>query len=134
MITGLAHLCFTVTNLEKSVAFYRDTLGLTPAFDYVDENGHWYGQYLYVGERNFIELFEGKVVSPPAESQAYRHFCLEVTDIHNLVSTLRARGLEVTDVKTGKDHSYQAWIADPDGNRIELHCYTPESKQKGWVK
>jgi catechol 2,3-dioxygenase-like lactoylglutathione lyase family enzyme len=133
MITGLAHLCFTVSNLEKSVAFYRDILGLTPAFDYIDENGHWYGQYMHVGERNFIELFEGKL-GQPAEGQAYRHFCLEVDDIHAMVKTLRERGLDVTDVKTGKDRSFQAWIADPDGNRIELHCYTPESKQKGWVK
>ena len=60
MITGLAHLCFTVSNLEKSVAFYRDMLGLTPAFDYIDENGHWYGQYLHVGERTFIELAVAK--------------------------------------------------------------------------
>lgn len=133
MITGLAHLCFTVSNLEKSVAFYRDVLGLTPAFDYIDENGHWYGQYMHVGERNFIELFEGQL-GQPAPGQAYRHFCLEVDDIHATVATLRERGLEVTDIKTGKDRSYQAWITDPDGNRIELHCYTPESKQKSWVK
>jgi hypothetical protein len=31
------------------------------------------------------------------------------------------------------DRSHQAWIVDPDGNRIELHGYTPESKQNGWL-
>ena len=29
----------------------------------------------------------------------------------------------------GGDNSWQAWTCDPDGNRIELHQYTPESKQ-----
>ena len=28
MITGLAHACFTVSDLERSLAFYRDALGL----------------------------------------------------------------------------------------------------------
>ncbi len=29
----------------------------------------------------------------------------------------------------GSDHSWQAWLSDPDGNRVELHQYTPESWQ-----
>ena len=45
------------------------------------------------------------------------------------VATLRERGLEVSDPKLGTDRSWQAWITDPDGNRIELHHYTAESKQ-----
>jgi hypothetical protein len=35
----------------------------------------------------------------------------------------------VGEVSLGSDQSWQAWLADPDGNRIELHAYTPESKQ-----
>jgi lactoylglutathione lyase len=29
----------------------------------------------------------------------------------------------------GGDQSYQAWLADPDGNRIELHQFTDKSLQ-----
>ena len=39
----------------------------------------------------------------------------------------------VTAPNLGADHSWQAWLADPDGNRIELHQYTPESKQTPWL-
>ena len=42
---------------------------------------------------------------------------------------LRGRGVEVSDPKLGSDQSWQAWITDPDGNRIELHDYTAESWQ-----
>jgi catechol 2,3-dioxygenase-like lactoylglutathione lyase family enzyme len=129
MITGLAHACFTVSDLERAIAFYRDGLGLKPAFDFTDENGRRFGLYLHLGGRNFIELFEGNVAAP-AEGQSYRHICLEVADIEATVATLRERGIEVSDIKLGRDHSYQAWITDPDGNRIELHHYTDESWQK----
>jgi catechol 2,3-dioxygenase-like lactoylglutathione lyase family enzyme len=101
---------------------------MTPAFDFVDERGRRYGLYLHVGGRNFIELFEGEL-GDPAERQSYRHICLEVDDIHATVQALSERGVQVGEVKLGKDQSYQAWINDPDGNRIELHGYTAESWQ-----
>lgn len=133
MITGLAHVCFIVSDLEKSMAFYQDVLGLTPAFDFVNEEGKRYGYYLHLGERTFIELFSGQLAER-AEGQPFRHICLEVNDIQATAAAIRAKGVEVTEIKTGKDHSYQAWITDPDGNRIELHHYTPESKQIPWLR
>jgi glyoxylase I family protein len=132
MITGIAHICLTVSDLEGSIAFYRDGLGLKPAFDFT-RDGRRYGLYLHVGGRNFVELFEGELVDP-APKQSFRHFCLEVDDIQEAVKTLRQRGIEVSDPKLGADQSYQAWIADPDGNRIELHSYTPESWQAPFLK
>lgn len=133
MITNLAHACFTVTDLDRALNFYADGLGLTPAFDYKDENGKRYGIYLHLGARNFIELFTGEL-SAPAQGQSFRHICLEVDDIQSTVKALRAKGIETTEPKLGKDHSWQAWITDPDGNRIELHDYNPDSKQTPYLK
>lgn len=128
MITNIAHACFTVSDLERSIVFYRDGLGLTPAFDFVNEQGRRFGLYLFAGGRTFIELFEGQL-GERAEGQSFRHICLEVDDIQAAVQTLRGRGIEVSEPKLGGDRSWQAWITDPDGNRFELHQYTPESKQ-----
>ena len=41
----------------------------------------------------------------------------------------RVTWVTVTPLKTGMDHSQQAWVKDPDGNDIELMEYTRESKQ-----
>ncbi len=133
MIVGLAHICFTVSNLEESIAFYKDKLGFSPAFDFINEKGEKFGVYLHIGERNFIELFVSKP-EPPDQKQSYRHFCLEVDDIQTTVSKIRSNGVEVSDIKMGGDHSWQAWLSDPDGNRIELHQYTKESKQNVSLK
>ncbi|MBN1581044.1 MAG: VOC family protein [Anaerolineae bacterium] len=128
MITGLAHACFTVSDLERALGFYRDGLGLKEAFDFVDDAGRRFGVYLHLGGRNFIELFEGQL-DERAEKQSYKHICLEVDDINTTVDALRQAGIEVSEPKLGKDQSWQAWITDPDGNRIELHAYTPKSWQ-----
>jgi catechol 2,3-dioxygenase-like lactoylglutathione lyase family enzyme len=59
----------------------------------------------------------------------YKHFCLEVTGLAEVKAMLEARGVEVSPIKTGLDHSLQAWIHDPDGNAIELMEYTHASLQ-----
>jgi catechol 2,3-dioxygenase-like lactoylglutathione lyase family enzyme len=133
MVKGLAHICFVVKDLEASIAFYRDRLGFTPAFDFTNDKGERYGVYLRVGGRSFIELFKGEVEARAAK-QSYSHFCLEVDDIQGTARQLRAAGLEVSEVKMGMDNSWQAWLEDPDGNRIELHEYTAKSWQAPWLQ
>lgn len=132
MITGIAHVCFVVNDLDASLVFYRDSLGLRQAFDFINEAGRRFGVYLHVGGRTFIELFEGKPEQIPGKL-SYQHICLEVDDIQTTVAGLMARGIEVSPITLGSDQSWQAWLSDPDGNRIELHGYTPESKQAAWV-
>ncbi len=128
VVSGLAHVCFTVSDLERSLDFYCGQLGMTPGFEFRRPDGTLYGQYIHIGGRSFLELFTGEL-SEPAQGQAYRHLCLEVPDIERAVAAFRERDVEVDDIKLGGDRSYQAWLTDPDGNRIELHQYTPESKQ-----
>jgi lactoylglutathione lyase/glyoxylase I family protein len=133
VITGIAHACYVVKDLDKAEAFYRDVLGLKSAFDFTSESGHRFGVYLHVGHRTFIELFEGG--GERGESTgSYRHLCLEVDDIRGVVESIRAAGTEVSDAKLGSDGSYQAWLNDPDGNRIELHQYLPGCRQEPWCR
>ena len=128
MIFRLAHACFTVVDLDRTLDFYNGKLGLKTAFEFRREDGSRYGAYLKAGARNFLEFFQG-TLAPRAEKQSYGHICLEVADVAQAVDELRAKGVEVSDPKLGMDHSWQAWLADPDGNRIELHGYTPKSWQ-----
>ena len=135
MIKALAHVCFTVKDLDASEAFYRDILGLAPAFDFLNEEGCRFGTYMHIGRsspassRSFLEMFIGEA-SGAVPGQSFQHLCLEVEDVAAAVEELRARGVEATDPYFGADGSWQAWLSDPDGNRIELHSYTAESKQR----
>lgn len=39
MITQLAHLCLKTSQLEAMTAFYRDALGATVTFNYLNKTG-----------------------------------------------------------------------------------------------
>jgi catechol 2,3-dioxygenase-like lactoylglutathione lyase family enzyme len=132
MVKGLAHVCFVVKNLEASRKFYCDGLGLKPAFEFRNARGEWVGVYLHVGERTFIELFAG-APGGAASDASYKHICIEVDDVAAEVARIRRAGIEIGDAKMGADGSWQAWLSDPDGNRIELHGYTAESRQREYL-
>jgi lactoylglutathione lyase len=137
MIRQLAHLCFHTDRIDQMVAFYSDSLGLPVKFTLNCDDGQLLGYYFACGDTTFIEIFDqvaavkqwGGQMQTLARGSQYKHFCLEVTGLEAFKQTLEARGVAVTAIKTGMDHSRQAWIADPDGNAIELMEYTDQSKQ-----
>ena len=132
MITGIAHTCYVVSDLQAAINFY-EKLGCKVAFEFTRDTGERFGVYLHVGRRNFIELFVGQP-QPCEHKSSYQHICLEVDDLDATIEQLAAAGVEATGKKLGSDRSWQAWLTDPDGNRIELHQYTPDSKQTPWVQ
>ncbi|MCG3179409.1 MAG: hypothetical protein BIFFINMI_01744 [Phycisphaerae bacterium] len=128
MIRSLAHACFIVADLERTRKFYCDGLGMKLAFEFKRDTGERYGFYLSCGGRTFLEFFKG-APGPRPEGVSYRHISLEVEDLDAAIAQLAAVGVEAKNKKLGNDKSWQAWTEDPDGNPIELHCYTPDSAQ-----
>lgn len=131
MITGLGHVAFGVSDLERSLDFYCRGLGLREAFRLYNDRGETWIVYVQVRGRDFIELFPDPQARGGApRGQAYRHLCLEVDDLQATLEDLGNRGVRADGPsRQGKDHNWQAWLTDPDGNRIELMQLTPESPQ-----
>lgn len=132
MILGLGHVAFRISNLERSLDFYCNKLGLTEAFRLNDEQGNPWIVYIKINDDNFIELFPGgqQRVEIPGGAVAYSHICLRVDDMQATLKQLAERGLPTPgEAKLGKDGNYQYWLTDPDGNRIELMQIMPDSLQ-----
>lgn len=126
MFHSLAHAAFVVADMEASLRFYRDALGLTPQFEMADEEGRPWIWYLKIADRQFLELFYSRPgdAPDPAPDTHYRHLCLACDDLRAVVETLRERGVAIDiEPHQGADGNWQAWIHDPDGNRIELMSY-----------
>ncbi|NWG33890.1 MAG: VOC family protein [Chloroflexi bacterium] len=137
MIRQLAHLNFVTDNLSQIVDFYVNKLGMKVKFTLNHAHGQPFGYYFECGNSTFLEFFDQKMASQVwggmikelTVGTRYKHFCLEVTGLEEYCRLLKSRGLEVSDITMGMDHSRQAWISDPDGNRIELMEYGASSLQ-----
>ena len=137
MIRQLAHLNFVTNDLSRIIDFYVDKLGLSVKFTLDNDKGQPFGYYFGCGNTTFLEFFDqamaaevwGGKVEELNIGTRYRHFCLEVTGIDEYCETLKSRGVQVSPISMGMDNSRQAWIADPDGNAIELMEYGPKSLQ-----
>jgi glyoxylase I family protein len=124
MIKRLAHICLMTRNLEETFKFYHDALGLEKRFDFI-RNEKPFGFYLHAGNDTFIEVFEG---DPDAVGNI-KHVAIQVENLDELIERIRSNGYEVSDKALGADNSWQAWVTDPSGVRIEFHEYTPKSLQ-----
>ncbi len=127
MITQIAHVCIGAKDLQESEHFYCKVLGLSKKFDF-RKAGELFGFYLDVGNNTFIEVFP-ETAEVAVEKTIIRHLCLEVDDLAALIVRVKEHDWEISEKKMGADHSWQAWITDPSGVKIEFHQYTPESLQ-----
>lgn len=129
MIKGIAHAAYTVSDMDKAMAFYVDGLGLKKAFSLADDQGRPWIEYLKVCDGQFIELFyAGEDFC--ARNGSYSHLCLEVDDCATTAAELEGRGVKiVVPPQQGKDRNWQCWVADPDGNRIEIMQIDPSAPQ-----
>jgi len=132
LITGLGHVAFRITDLERALDFYCGKLGFREAFrlEREGEFSPWI-VYIQVADNQFIELFPGaKGENQPRPAVGFNHFCLVVDDMQATLHELAARGLEMSgQPQQGLDNNWQYWIADPDGNPIELMQIMPDSPQ-----
>lgn len=123
MIGSIAHIAFMVKDMKKSLEFYCDILEFEHAFNVTKEDGTPWIEYVKVAPKQFIELFhDGVHAKENEESQiGYHHFCFLVDDIEATAIHLRSKGVRLDiDPKRGIGKNYQAWIKDPDNNRIEF--------------
>ena len=125
-IRGLVEIVFMVDDIERSVGFYRDTLGLEvfsppelPAkFLRVGEAGNGVPQQIVLSPRP-----PGRSRAATRKSEADVHnIGLEVApeDFDALLSRLKAEGLET---RKGEHPFMQVeafYIDDPDGNEVEI--------------
>lgn len=133
MITSIGHVAFRITNLEKSLDFYCQKLGFREAFRLEREGqpSPWI-VYIQVTPNQFIELFPGASLEQTSQQLvgSYNHFCLIVDNLENTLRELAERGLPITGApQQGLDDNWQYWLADPDGNAIELMEIMPTSPQ-----
>ena len=130
-LTGIGHMAVRTRDLDTMLDFYTGTLGLQEMFRLNHDDGRLMLVYVRVTDQQFLEFFpNGSGEKPPRGNMGYDHLCLTVSDIEVTLRDLDSRGVPLAQpLKTGLDGNRQAWIVDPEGNRIELMEMAPNSKQ-----
>jgi lactoylglutathione lyase len=131
-INGLGHLALKVKDLDASLDFYRDRVGLPEILRLKRDDGSTWIVYLRITDTQFLELFPGADSdrAPNESANGVNHLCLTIDDLDVEVARLAAAGVEIkSPVKGGIDGNRGAWIHDPDGNRIELMEMHPDCIQ-----
>lgn len=131
-ISGLAHVAIKVTDLGRSLNFYVSQLGFPEMMRLHNDDGEVWLVYLRITDDQYLEIFPGAEDdrAPGWNANGMNHMCLAVDDVKALVAEIEAAGIPLLmPLKLALDGNWQAWIEDPDGNRIELMQMDPRSMQ-----
>ena len=129
---GLSHIAVRTKDLDASLRFYRDIMGLEEAFRLCGDDGKPFLIYVYIAPNQFIELFPNgeRRQEQGRDVIGFQHICLEVEDVEAAYRTMRERGAPIdSEIIDGKAKCRQFWMHDPDGNPIELMELPPQSCQ-----
>lgn len=148
-ITGFFHGGITVSDMDRSLPFYRDGLGLEQEFDRLLDAPYLRevlglgfeairAVYLRIPGGGFVELLEYRgierlpAVSRPCDYGA-GHLCLYVDGIDEVFGRLVAMGYGarsggVVDITAGPNAGARSvYMADPDGYAVELFQRRPSA-------
>lgn len=124
-IRELGHIVLQVTDLDRSIRFYRDTLGL-PLVSQGKPRGRRI-VFFSLGAKHhdlaLIELAPGAAGNDPARA-GIMHLAFKIGDDIELLKEARARmvaaGVPIVNT-TEHMTTYSLYLSDPDGITVELY-------------
>lgn len=133
-VVGFDHAVLVVDDVERSLAFYIDVLGLAPAR--VDEwrRGEVFFPSVRIDATTIIDLLwrgpTGEAGDEdggrPSSARNVDHLCLVVegVDLAELAASGEVSVVDGPDVRWGaQGNGLSLYVTDPDGNVIELRTY-----------
>jgi len=120
-VTGLDHIVLNVADVERSLRFYLDELGLEPVRVEEWRAGRAPFPSVRVDRGTIIDLLAAERSGVNAD-----HFCLviEATDLDALKASGRFEVVDGPDKRFGaRGNGISLYIRDPDANTVELRYY-----------
>ena len=120
-MTTLGPVHLTVTDLDRSVGFMQDAIGLRP---HGREDGV---ASMGAGAADIVVLHEEPGARRPGRTAGLFHFALLFPTRRELARALQRVALSRTPITGASDHgvSEAIYLDDPDGNGIELYADRP---------
>jgi len=121
MIKKLLHTRYRVTDLDKTVAFYRDVLGLQEIRRHLSGRGSQLVFFKAPGSDEEIEICKYDASGPVVVGPDLTHLAFEVDDLDAFAKQSAAKGYPLSDgPHPNSDGGAIAFIDAPEGYEIEL--------------
>jgi lactoylglutathione lyase len=121
MIKKLLHTRYRVADLEKTVAFYRDVLGLKQTRRHKSPRGSELVFFKAPGSDEEIEICKFDDSGPIVVGPDLTHLAFEVEDMEQFVRQTAAKGYPLSDGPHRTESGDAiAFIDAPEGYEIEL--------------
>jgi lactoylglutathione lyase len=120
MIKKLLHTRYRVTDLEKTVAFYRDVLGLKEVRRHTSGRGSQLVFFKAPQSDEEIEICKFDQSGPVMVGPDLTHLAFEVEDLDKFARDAEAKGYPLSDGPHASSSGRIAFIDAPEGYEIEL--------------
>jgi lactoylglutathione lyase len=120
MIKKLLHTRYRVTDLEKTVAFYRDVLGLKEVRRHTSGRGSQLVFFKAPQSEEEIEICKFDDSGPVVVGPDLTHLAFEVEDLDKFAREAAAKGYPLSDGPHASGSGRIAFIDAPEGYEIEL--------------
>ena len=121
MLTKLLHTRYRVENLEKTVSFYKDVLGLEETRSSESPRGSKLVFFKAPGSEQEIEICSFPASGPVHVQADLTHLAFEVEDLEAFAKHSASKGYPLSDGPTQTSSgSVIAFIDAPEGYEIEL--------------
>lgn len=120
-ISRFLHTRMRVSDMDRTIAFYRDVLGLTVLERKVSPRGSHLAFLSVPNSQELIELCSFPASGPVHVQEDLVHLAFEVENLDQAIDDLKAKNVPVTDGPTlTSSGSRFIFIDAPDGYEIEL--------------
>lgn len=121
MVTKLLHTRYRVIDLEKTVKFYTDVLGLEEIRRHKSPRGSELVFLKAPGSEELVEICSFPGSGPVVVGPDLTHLAFEVDDLEKFAAHAAAKGYPLSDGPTASSSgSVFAFIDAPEGYEIEL--------------
>ena len=125
-ILGISHMGFYVSNLPKTLVYYKDFLGFAEPYDLKDADGKVSIAFIKINDYQHLELFPG----PPKGDGMLSHIAFYTDNAEQMRQYLVSRGIHApARVGKGRTGDKNFMVKDPDGHTVEFVEYQPD----GWA-
>ena len=120
MVKKLLHTRYRVHDLEKTVSFYKDVLGLRELRRHTSGRGSQLVFLKAPGSDEEIEICKFDESGPVMVGPDLTHLAFEVDDLEKFAKEAAARGYPLSDGPHSSGTGKIAFIDAPEGYEIEL--------------